>query len=182
MNIFIIFSKMKSSIRYRVVNHKPGLYLSLVFPIAVAFLITFGVARLISLYWPALTISWTSTFRVHHFVYGIFVLMASGYLALVFSGPRAKFLISLLHGFALGLTFDEIWFWLKLSDSELERWSYDGLLIFVGLIFLIISAPYGIRALGSILPIKKKYKKEPEKALENPIQPETTTPKLPVDF
>ena len=173
---------MKSSIRYRVVNHKPGLYLSLVFPIAVAFLITFGVARMVSLYWPALTIPWASTFRVHHFVYGIFILMVSGYLALVFSGPRAKFFISLLHGFALGLTFDEIWFWLKLSDSDLDRWSYDGLLVFVGLIFLIISTPHGIKALGAILPIKRRRQNDPKITPGVPIEADLPEPKAGVDF
>ncbi|MBU1148473.1 hypothetical protein KKI23_00100, partial [Patescibacteria group bacterium] len=64
--------------------------------------------------------------HVHHFAYGIFVLAISGYLALIFDGPRAKYLISLLHGFALGLTFDEYWFWIRLSDDDPARWSYDG--------------------------------------------------------
>ena len=141
---FFIFSKMKSSIRLRVLHHSQGLYLYVIFPIAVAFLLTFVGARIISYYVPNFYIPWTD-YRVHHFAYGFFVLAAAGYLALVFSGPRAKYLISLLHGFGLGLAFDEFGIWLKLNDGGPARESYDGFLIITGIIFLIITARPGVK-------------------------------------
>lgn len=178
MALFGIFTKMRNNIKERVVNHKPGLYLYLVFPIAFTFLTTFIIVRLIGYYYPSWTIPWSNDFRVHHFVYGIFVLATSGYLALVFDGPRAKYLISLLHGFALGLTFDEFWFWLKLSDDDISRWSYDGLLVFVGAVFLIISAPHGVKALRLLWPFKRKEQsvKNKEEILQDDDLLETVPP------
>lgn len=146
--------KMRNSIHDRVTNEKPGLYFYLVFPMVFAFLLTFGVARLISYWNPALTISFVEDYRIHHFVYGFFVLAISGYLALVFYGPRAKFLIALLHGFGLGLSFDEFAFWIRLTDDDPARWSYDGFLIIMGVFLLIISAKKGVQMIKVLWPFR----------------------------
>ena len=153
--MFGIFIRVRDRIKYKVSHHQPGLYLYILFPISFAFLLTFGLARAFSLFYPAFHIPWSDNFRVHHFAYGFFVLMASGYLALVFSGPRARYLISLLHGFGLGLVFDEFWYWLKLEESELHRWSYDGFLVFGGVVLLILSAKPGINMLKALWPFKR---------------------------
>ena len=151
MYLFTIFSKMKSSIRWRVVHHEPGLYLYIVFPIATAFLLTFIGARITSNIAPDAYIPWFGI-HVHHFAYGFFVLAAAGYLALVFSGPRAKYLIDLLHGFGLGLAFDEFGIWLHLNDGDPARFSYDGFVIIIGIFFVIISAKRGAKMLRDHLP------------------------------
>ena len=148
---FTIFSTMKRAIREKVDYQEPGLYLQIVFPIAVAFLLTFGGARLISQVAPYLYLNWEGL-HVHHFTYGFFILAAAGYLSLVFSGPRAKYLIALLHGFGLGLAFDEFAMWLHLSDEDPARWSYDGFLIIIGSLFVIITARPGVRMLKNHLP------------------------------
>src|SRR3989344_1859360 len=144
-----IFSKItrRSVISHKIQNSEAGLYFYLVFPVAVAFLVTFVAARLISYFAPSLTIPFFDDFRVHHFVYGFFVLAISGYLALIYNGPRAKYLISLLHGLGLGLSFDEFAFWIKLTDEDPARWSYDGFLIITGLFLLILSAKRGVQML-----------------------------------
>ena len=151
MFILNIFSRMHRSIKHKVSTQEPGLYISLTFPIAIAFLITFAGARIISYLIPDLGL-FIGDFRVHHYTWGIFVLAVSGYLALVFDTPGAKYLISLLHGFGLGLAFDEFAFWLKLTDDDPARWSLDGFLIVVGLILLIISAKAGVRMLKKLWP------------------------------
>lgn len=135
---------MKNSIRWRVIHHEHGLYFYIIFPIAVAFLLTFIGARIISHLWPDIYIPWAGI-HIHHFTYGFFVLAIAGYLALVHSGPRAKYLISLLHGFGLGLAFDEFGIWLNLNDNDPARWSYDGFIIITAIIFLIITARPGIK-------------------------------------
>lgn len=145
---------MYRSVRHKVINHEPGLYVSLIFPIAVSFLLTFTGARVVSQFAPDFYIPWSKEIRIHHYAYGFFVLAGSGYLALVFSGPRAKYLISLLHGFGLGLAFDEYGIWLRLNDGDLARWSYDGFVIITGLIFLIISAREGIKLLQILWPFR----------------------------
>jgi len=154
MFLLNIFSKMKSAIRERVIHHEQGLYLYIIFTIAAAFLITFVGARTINYFWSELYIPWAGI-HVHHFAYGFFVLAAAGYLALVFSGPRAKYLISLLHGFGLGLAFDEFGIWLHLIDNDPVRWSYDGFLIIAGIILLIITARPGVRFVKNHFPFTK---------------------------
>ena len=145
---------MKAAIKEKVIHHEHGLYLYIVFPIAASFLMTFVGARIISQIWPDIYIPW-SGIHVHHFAYGFFVLAIAGYLALVFSGPRAKYLISLLHGFGLGLAFDEFGIWLHLSDGDRTRWSYDGFLIIAGTILLIITARPGVKFVKNHLPFIK---------------------------
>ena len=148
-----IFSRMHRSIRRKVDTQEPGLYVSLVFPITVAFLLTFTGARIISYLIPSLGI-FIGDFRIHHYTWGIFVLAVSGYLALVFDGARAKYFISLLYGFGLGLAFDEFAFWLKLTDDDPARWSFDGFLVVTGLIFMITSAKPGVKLLKKLWPFR----------------------------
>src|SRR3989338_6266639 len=100
----------KKIISEKIKHSEAGLYFYLVFPIAFAFLLTFIGARIFSLLAPNFYLIGLAVGRVHHYVYGFFVLAISGYLALIFNGPRAKYLISLLHGFGLGLAFDEFAF------------------------------------------------------------------------
>ena len=151
---FTIFSKMKAAIREHVVKHEPGLYLYIVFPIAVSFLLTFIGARIFSYFWPDIFIPWIGI-HVHHFAYGFFILAVAGYLALVFSGPRAKYWISMLHGFGLGLAFDEFGIWLHLNTADPARWSYDGFLIIIGASLIIVSAKHGIKFVRNHFPFVK---------------------------
>lgn len=151
MFILDIFSKMSRSIKHKVTTQEPGLYISLIFPITVAFMLTFSGARILSYLVPDLGIS-INNFRIHHFTWGIFVLAVSGYLALVFDEARAKYLISLLHGFGLGLAFDEFAFWLKLTDDDPARWNYDGFLVVIGFVFLVVSVKAGVKMLKKLWP------------------------------
>ena len=142
---------MGAAIGSKVMKHERGLYLYLLFPIAVSFLLTFAGCRLISNLDPNLYLAW-SDIHIHHFTYGFFILAASGYLAMVFDGPRAKYLIALLHGFGLGLSFDEFAMWLTLSDDDPARWSYDGFIIITGLIIFIMTARPGFKMLKEHFP------------------------------
>lgn len=155
------FSKItrEKIISKKIETQKSGLYFYLIFPIAVSFLLTFGISRLISHFFPNLFLV-VSEVHIHHFAYGFFVLAASGYLALIFDKPEEKYLISLLHGFGLGLALDEFGMWLRLRDDEPVRWGYDGLLIFLGVIFLIISAKPGVKMLKILWPFKKTKSSE----------------------
>lgn len=143
----------KNIIREKTERSETGLYFYLVFPMAVAFLATFITARIVSFFVPSLGI-FLGDIRIHHFVWGIFVLAISGYLALIFNGPRAKYLISLLHGFGLGLAFDEFAFWLKLTDDDPARWNYDGFIIVMALFLLLISAKRGVKMLKILWPFR----------------------------
>lgn len=94
------------------------------FLIALAFFITFGVVRFITYairyHWlPFLHDNVTkSGLHIHHFVYGIIILLVVGYLALAFPEQQGKRLIvlSLFYGIAAALTLDEFAIWLNLED------------------------------------------------------------------
>ncbi len=147
----------KNIIHEKTKRSEAGLYFYLIFPIAFAFLLTFVGARILNTLDPDLYIPFgKSGFHVHHFAYGFFVLAISGYLALIHDGPRSKYLISLLHGFGLGLAFDEFGLWLKLKNDDPTRWSYDGFLIVLGLFFIILSAKKGLKMLQILWPFGRK--------------------------
>ncbi len=148
--------RLQAIINEKIQKHERGLYVVLLLPIAFACLVTFAIARLVSVFWPWLYVQWAPGLHVHHFAYGFFILAISGFLALVFSGPRAKFLISLLYGVGLGLAFDEFAMWIHLSDDDVARWQYDGIVIVVSIIFILASLSPGIAFLTHHWPFSRK--------------------------
>jgi hypothetical protein len=94
------------------------------FLIALAFFLTFGIVRFITYsiryHWlPFLHDNVTkSGLHIHHFVYGIIILLVVGYVALAFPERQGKrlILLSLLYGIAAALTLDEFAIWLNLED------------------------------------------------------------------
>lgn len=124
------------------------------FLVALAFLITFGIVRFITYairyHWlPFLHDNVTkSGLHIHHFVYGIIILLVVGYLALAFPEQQGKRLIvfSLLYGVAAALILDEFAIWLNLEDvywAKQGRESLDAAAI-VATLFLIAAtgAPF----------------------------------------
>ncbi len=117
------------------------------FLIALSFLVTFGIVRFITYairyHWlPFLHDNVTkSGLHIHHFVYGIILLLIVGYFALAFPEQRGKrlMLFSLLYGIAAALTLDEFAIWLNLEDvywAKQGRESLDAAAI-VATFFLI---------------------------------------------
>ena len=158
-----IFRKMHENIHRKVETGDPGLYASMAFPILFAFILTFIGSRLIGYLItyniiPHLYLELEPGLQVHHYTYGIFILFAAGYLALIVKRARAKFWIALLHGFGLGLAMDEFGMWLKLRDDEIVRWSYDGFNITIGLFLFILTAKPGIKMLKKLWPRTRQPK------------------------
>ncbi|TSC75170.1 MAG: Uncharacterized protein G01um101444_16 [Parcubacteria group bacterium Gr01-1014_44] len=152
--MFMIFRKMREGIRSKAGNGRPfELSVALIFPIAFAFLLTFVSSRIFSHFAPNFYLLEVEPgLRVHHFAYGFFILAAAAYLALIHTGPRAKYLIALLVGFGLGLAFDEFGMWLRLRDDDVARWNYDGFNIIIGFFFVVLFAKPGIRFLKMLWP------------------------------
>jgi len=152
-----IFDKMRENVHRKIETGDPSLYISMAFPILVAFVITFIGSRIVGhlitsgiipeIYWQP-----SPGLHVHHFTYGFFILFIAGYLALVIRDPKAKFWIAMLLGFGLGLAMDEFGWWLRLSDNTAERWSYDGFNIIIGLFLFILTAKPGFRMLKRLWP------------------------------
>jgi len=155
-----IFKKMKEGIHRKVETGDPGLYISMAFPILFAFVLTFIGSRLIGYlitygHIPALYLEPSPGLHVHHFIYGIFILFAAGYLALVVKQARAKFWVALLLGFGMGLAMDEFGMWLRLRDDNIVRWSYDGFNITIGVFLFILTFRPGIKMLKRLWPFGK---------------------------
>ena len=155
-----IFRKMKESIRRKVETDDSSLYVSMAFPILFAFILTFIGSRVIGYLItydiiPHLYLELEPGLQVHHYTYGIFILFAAGYLALVAKQAQEKFWIAMLLGFGLGLAMDEFGMWLKLRDDEIVRWSYDCFNITIGLFLFILTAKPGIKMLKKLWPNQK---------------------------
>lgn len=151
-----IFRKMRLNIETKLNTKEPGLYIALVFPIVTAFLLTFALARLLNHLAPGLSLQVSPGLHIHHFTYGFFVLAISGYLALIYNGPRGTYLIALLHGFGLGLAMDEFGMWLRLQDDSATRWNYDGFLIVIALFIFILTFKAGLRRVWGLWPRTQK--------------------------
>jgi hypothetical protein len=109
--------------------------------VALAFVLTTVGARAFSLAFPRVHWEPTPGLHVHHYVYGIFILTAAGYLALIFKGPRATNWIALLYGLGVGLTFDEFGMWFNPPFVRGVRWNTDGIVfVIVGLIVAFLPA------------------------------------------
>src|SRR5215467_4981016 len=113
--------------------------------------LTLGGARLFSFVLPRVHWEPFPGLHIHHYVYGIFILAAAGYLALLFRGDRARSWIALLYGVGLGLTFDEFGMWINPPFVRGVRWSTTGLtMVVLGLLF--------VGLLPRIAPSKKKWR------------------------
>jgi hypothetical protein len=96
-----------------------------------AFLVTFGVLRLITAIlhydlWPTGPFHYVITkggLHIHHLFWGILLLMVTGFFALATRDPRWHLRIAIGFGVALGLTLDEFALWLRLADVY---WSPEG--------------------------------------------------------
>ena len=117
------------------------------FVIAIVFLLTFVIVRFITYsiryHWlPFLHDNVTkSGLHIHHFVYGIIILLIVGYLALAFPEQQGNRVIalSLFYGIAAALTLDEFAIWLNLEDvywAKQGRESLDVAAIFATLVMI----------------------------------------------
>jgi len=155
---------MRESIHRKIEKGEPNLYVSLAFPILFAFLVAFIGSRIVyylitdniipEIYWQP-----SPGLHIHHFTYGVFILFVAGYLALAVRNPRTKFWIAMLLGLGLGLAMDEFGMWLRLSDQDIVRRSYDGLTIIIGLFLVILTAKPGLALLKRLWPVSWLHKR-----------------------
>ena len=134
--------------------------------VAAAFILTAAGARLFSLVLPWVHWEPVPGLHIHHYVYGIFILTAAGYLALVFKGDRATLWIALLYGLGVGLTFDEFGMWLNPPFQRGVRWSTNGLTIVIVALVMAALAPMIRRSRKQAhpLPLGEGAEREPDRA------------------
>jgi hypothetical protein len=100
--------------------------------------------------------------HIHHLVWGILLLMATGYVAIAYDPTSNREALALLFGAGAALTMDEFALWLNLTDvywTQKGRESIDAVIITaavlaiftVGAQFWISAAEESLRLIG--LPI-----------------------------
>ncbi|MBI2575197.1 hypothetical protein HYV82_04915 [Candidatus Woesearchaeota archaeon] len=109
------------------------------FIILVTFVVSFALARLTVLSLPDFAIV-VRQYHIHHFYYGIALISAAAWIALVSNKPRLITLAAVFFGAGLGLVADEIGLLLTCNSEGLDcnyyaRGSFD-LAVLLGLSFL----------------------------------------------
>lgn len=116
------------------------------FFILLSFLITFVVVRLIThairqerfRFLRNLTPRGT---HIHHLVWGILLLLITGYVAIAFEPASKRETLAILFGIGAALTLDEFALWLHLEDvywAKQGRDSIDAVVITTGILALFV--------------------------------------------
>jgi len=81
--------------------------------------------------------------HIHHFVWGIFLLLLAGFVALTVNQARWHPLLAIVYGVAAALVLDEFALWLNLQDvywAKQGRSSLDVVIVFAALVGLYLAA------------------------------------------
>jgi hypothetical protein len=121
---------------------QPELFLLLSFLASFGFIRTSAhMIRAQVKWWPG-NVSVGGT-HVHHLVWGILLILATGYVAIAISpGSPGREILAVLFGIGAGLTLDEFALWLNLEDvywSDKGRRSIDAVIIAAALAALVLT-------------------------------------------
>lgn len=110
--------------------------------ILISFIITFAIARAITILQKLEIIrNQSGPIHIHHYVFGIFLLLICGYIGISFwATDRVRHIMAILFGIGAALTIDEFALWLYLEDlywHDLGRISIDAI-IYTFAIFSLI--------------------------------------------
>lgn len=107
-------------------------------------------------WWPG-NVETGSGLHLHHLVWGISLMLVSGFAGFAFSSPVAPWyqIAAVVFGIGAGLTFDEFALWIHLSDvywSEEGRSSLDAVVLVIVFMALVVlgSKPFGLEGNESI--------------------------------
>jgi hypothetical protein len=118
------------------------------FLLTIAFLLTFGVVRLITYgirdhALPFLrNVTTKSGLHIHHMVPGMLLVLLTGYLGLALTADRPTRLLAVLFGIGAALVLDEFALWLRLADvywTPAGRESIDAVVLAggIGVLYLL---------------------------------------------
>lgn len=93
------------------------------FVVFVAFLISFAMTRAVAYLLPSVNLI-IGRYHIHHFYYGIALLIASNWVALVSDRPRLRLFAAALFGVGLGIIADEIGLLLTCTSPLMLQCNY----------------------------------------------------------
>ncbi|HEY9287007.1 MAG TPA: hypothetical protein VIT43_03180 [Candidatus Dormibacteraeota bacterium] len=113
-----------------------------------AFIVTFAVLRFITYgiryhFLPLGNVVTGGGLHIHHFVWGILILLLVGFLGITSDSPRLHVWLSTLFGIGAALVVDEFALWLNLRDVywlKQGRLSIDAAILVAGLLGLYYAA------------------------------------------
>jgi hypothetical protein len=114
----------------------------------VSFIVTFLLIRALTYgiryqILPIRNVVTSSGLHIHHFVWGIFILLLVGFIALSVNQARWHPLLAIAYGIGAALVLDEFALWLNLQDvywAKEGRSSLDVVIVFAALIGLYLAA------------------------------------------
>jgi len=134
--------------------------------ILLAFLLTFLIVRLVTHAIRSRRLSFLHDIssggtHIHHLVWGILLLLATGYTMIAFDVDSHRVLLGILFGVGAALTIDEFALWLHLEDvywTEQGRRSIDAVImtstlfavVVLGKLFLVDAGRVVGRSIGII--------------------------------
>lgn len=122
----------KLSTRHRENNHWHAYY---TLPVLFGFGVTYLLIRILQPAFPNFHFD-AGGYHIHHYTYGIFVLLIFGYISLWTNSPRVKYLCALAYGVSIAFILDEAGMWFTLTDNYVK--DYD-LIFYIAAIFITIA-------------------------------------------
>ena len=104
-------------------------------PVLIGFGVTYGLIQLLTLAYPEFHFSYRD-YHIHHYTYGIVLLLIFGYVGIWTRSIRMKLVCALAYGVGVAFIVDEAWMWFTLNQNAPQN-DFD-------LAFFILAALIGL--------------------------------------
>lgn len=124
------------------------------FVVFVAFLISFALTRAVAYLLPSVNLI-IGRYHIHHFYYGIILMIASNWIALVSDRPRLRLFAAVLFGIGLGVLADEVGLLLTCTSPlmlQCDRNVRITIDIFITIVAIFLSVLY-------FMPVMRRFRR-----------------------
>lgn len=108
-------------------------------PVFIGFLVTYLLIQLLTRLFPDFGFT-AKGYRIHHYTYGIVLLLIFGYIGLWTRSMKMKYFCALAHGVGAAFIIDEAFMWFTLNEGPGYQ-DYDLAFFVAALLVGIILAP-----------------------------------------
>jgi hypothetical protein len=151
MRFIVELTKDLASLTYRDISRRRLVTPFLIF---VSFLLSFAISRLIVYLFPSVGLM-IGKYDIHHFYYGIILILASNWIALISDRPRLRLFAAALFGFGLGVFADELGLLLTCTSPLMLQCNYHARItldIFIITVGVFLSVLY-------FMPVWRRFRK-----------------------
>jgi hypothetical protein len=108
-------------------------------PVLVGFLVNYGIIQLAVYLYPNFHLD-VRGYHIHHYTYGIVLLLIFGYIGLWTQSLKVKYICALAYGVGAAFIIDEAWLWFTLTQTTHYQ-DYDLVFFVAALLVGFILAP-----------------------------------------